>query len=66
MPYKVNAEKRRGAPRVTSPVTNGRRPDPVLRQRGSPTVWFAEEATAGLAGCAADHGRGQPYQTLTR
>ncbi len=46
MPHKLNAEKRRGAPRPKRRVTNWAEYDRALRQRGSLTVWFTEEAVA--------------------
>ena len=44
MPHKVNAAKRQGAPRAKRRVTNWKAYDAALRQRGSLTIWFTEEA----------------------
>ena len=44
MPHKVNAVKRQGAPRAKRRVTNWKAYDAALRQRGSLTIWFTEEA----------------------
>ena len=44
VPHKLNAEKRRGASRLKRRVTNWAEYDRALRQLGSLTVWFTEEA----------------------
>src|SRR5512134_1069825 len=44
MPYKANADRRHHIPRPKRRVTNWTEYDAALRQRGSLTVWFTEEA----------------------
>ena len=46
MPFKLNADRRHHIPKQTFKVTNWRDYDVSLRQRGSLTVWFTEEAIA--------------------
>ena len=46
MPFKANADRRHRIPRQRFRVTNWREYDASLRQRGSLTVWFTEEAIA--------------------
>jgi hypothetical protein len=47
MPFKANAARRHHIPRQTRKVTNWTAYNASLRQRGSLTLWFSEEATAG-------------------
>ena len=54
MPYKVNAAKRQGAPRAKRRVTNWKAYDAALRQRGSLTVWFTEDAIAVSVAAVSD------------
>jgi len=46
VPFKANADRRHRVPRQRFRVTNWREYDASLRQRGSLTVWFTEEAIA--------------------
>jgi hypothetical protein len=46
MPFKANAARRRHIPKQRYRVTNWAKYDAALRQRGSLTVWFTEEAIA--------------------
>ena len=46
VPFKANADRRHHIPRQKFKVTNWRAYDACLRQRGSLTVWFNEEAIA--------------------
>ena len=46
MPFKTNAARRRYIPKQRHRVTNWAEYDAALRQRGSLTVWFSEEAIA--------------------
>jgi hypothetical protein len=46
MPFKANAARRHRIPKQRYRVTNWAEYDTSLRQRGSPTVWFAAEAIA--------------------
>ena len=44
MPFKANADRRHRIPKQRYRVTNWAEYDAALRQRGSLTVWFSEEA----------------------
>ena len=44
MPFKLNQDRRRHIPRQKHRVTNSAAYDAALRQRGSLTVWFTDEA----------------------
>ena len=46
MPFKANADRRHHIPKQQDRVTNWSEYDAALRQRGSLTVWFSEEAIA--------------------
>jgi hypothetical protein len=46
VPFKANAAGRHNIPRQRHRVTNWPDYDAALRQRGSLTVWFTEEAIA--------------------
>src|SRR5215216_6466128 len=46
MPFKANAARRHHIPKQRHKVTNWAEYDAALRQRGSLTVWFSEEAIA--------------------
>ena len=46
MPFKANAARRHRIPKQRYRVTNWAQYDASLRQRGSLTVWFTEEAIA--------------------
>ena len=46
MPFKANAERRHHIPKQRHRVTNSAAYDAALRQRGSLTIWFTEEAIA--------------------
>src|SRR5215211_870035 len=46
MPFKANAARRHRIPKQQYRVTNWAEYDAALRQRGSLTVWFSEEAIA--------------------
>ena len=46
MPFKANATRRHRIPRQRHRVTNWADYDAALRQRGSLTVWFTQEAVA--------------------
>src|SRR4030081_3466855 len=52
MPFKANADRRHHIPKQQDRVTNWSEYDAALRQRGSLTVWFSEEAIAGWRGRA--------------
>src|SRR3982751_6775876 len=44
MPFKANADRRHHIPKQRRRITNWAEDDPALRQRGSLTVWFTQEA----------------------
>lgn len=46
LPFKANADRRHRIPKQRHRVTNWAEYDAALRQRGSLTVWFSEEAVA--------------------
>src|SRR5580704_2249441 len=46
MPYKINADRRHHIPKQRHRVTNWSEYDAALRQRGSLTIWFTDEAIA--------------------
>jgi len=46
VPFQLNRDRRRRIPRQKHKVTNWREYDASLRQRGSLTVWFTDEAIA--------------------
>jgi hypothetical protein len=46
MPFKANAARRHNIPKQKRKVTNWAAYDASLRQRGSLTVWFSDEAIA--------------------
>ncbi len=47
MPFKLNQDRRHHIPKQKLKVTNWREYDASLRQRGSLTVWFTDEAIEG-------------------
>jgi hypothetical protein len=47
LPFKLNHDRRHPISKQRRKVTNWRDYDASLRQRGSLTVWFTEEAIAG-------------------
>ncbi len=49
MPFKLNRDRRRHIPKQKRKVTNSAAYDASLRQRGSLTVWFTDEAVAAWA-----------------
>ncbi len=49
MPFKLNQDRRRHIPRARRRVTNWPAYEASLRQRGSLTVWFTDEAVAAWA-----------------
>jgi len=49
LPFKLNQDRRRHIPRQRHRVTNWPAYDASLRQRGSLTVWFTDDAIAGWA-----------------
>ena len=58
---KVNADRRHHIPRQQDRVTNWSEYDAGLRQRGSLTVWFSEEAIAAWRAEPRTTPGGQPH-----
>ena len=61
MPFKVNADRRHRIPKQRHRVTNRAEYDAALRQRGSLTVWFSEEAVAAWRAEPRATRGGQPW-----
>ena len=65
VPFKANAARRHHIPKQRHRVTNWAEYDAGLRQRGSLTVWFTEEAiTAWRAEPRTTRGGQPPYSAL--
>src|SRR4051812_5129530 len=61
VPFKLNQAGRRHIPRQKHKVTNWPAYDASLRQRGSLTVWFTDEAIAAWAAEPRTTRGGQPW-----
>jgi len=61
MPFKANAARRHHIPKQRRRVTNWAEYDAALRQRGSLTVWFTEEAVAAWHAEPRTTPGGQPH-----
>src|SRR3954464_11851775 len=61
MPFKANADRRHHIPKQRRRVTNWAEYDAALRQRGSLTVWFTEEAVAAGEAEPRTTPGGQPH-----
>ena len=61
MPFKANAVRRHRIPRQRHRVTNWAAYDAALRQRGSLTVWFTDEAVAAWRAEPRTTRGGQPW-----
>ena len=61
MPFKANADRRHHIPKQQDRVTNWSEYDAGLRQRGSLTVWFSEEAIAAWRAEPRTTRGGQPH-----
>src|SRR3982751_5890554 len=61
VPFKLNQDRRHHIPRQRHKVTNWPDYEASLRQRGSLTVWFTEEAIAAWAAEARTPRGGQPW-----
>jgi hypothetical protein len=61
VPFKANAAGRHHIPRQRHRVTNWPEYDAALRQRGSLTVWFTEEAIAAWRAEPQTTRVGQPH-----
>jgi hypothetical protein len=60
VPFKASADRRHHIPKQRHPVTNWRQDDAALRQRGSLTVCFTDEAIAGWRAQPRTTPGGQP------
>ena len=61
MPFKLNQDRRLHIPRQKHRVTNSAVYDAALRQRGSLTVWFTDEAIEGWRAAPRTILGGQPW-----
>ena len=61
MPFKANADRRHRIPRQRHRVTNWAEYDASLRQRGSLTVWFTDEAIRAWRAAPRTTRGGQPW-----
>src|SRR6476619_1716192 len=61
MPHKYNADRRHHIPRPKRRVTNWGEYNEGLRQRGSLTVWFTDDAIAAWKAAPRTTPGGQPY-----
>ena len=61
LPFKLNQDRRRHIPRQRRKVTNWPAYDASLRQRGSLTVWFTDEAIGAWAAEPRTTRSGQPW-----
>ena len=65
VPFKANADRRHHIPKQQDRLTNWSEYDAALRQRGSLTVWFSEEAIAAWRAEPRTTRGGQPlYSAL--
>ena len=64
MPFKLNQDRRHHIPRQQHKVTNWPAYDASLRQRGSLTVWFTDEAIAAWTAEPRTSRGGQPWYSL--
>ena len=61
VPFKLNQNRRHHVPRTRRRVTNWPAYDASLRQRGSLTVWFSDDAITGWAAAPRTTRSGQPW-----
>src|SRR5271163_94929 len=61
VPFKANADRRHHIPKQQDRLTNWSEYDAALRQRGSVTVWFSEEAIAAWRAEPRTTRGGQPH-----
>src|SRR5436305_13976114 len=61
VPFKLSRDRRHHIPRQRHKVANWREYDASLRQRGSLTVWFTDEAIAAWAAEPRTSRGGQPW-----
>ena len=63
MPFKANQDRRHRIPKQRHRVTNWAAYDAGLRQRGSLTVWFTDEAVAAWQAEPRTTPGGQPHHS---
>src|SRR5215203_5340310 len=63
MPFKANADRRHRIPEQRRRITNWAEYDASLRQRGSLTVWFTDEAIAAWKAEPRTTSGGQPHDS---
>ncbi len=61
LPFKLNQDRRHHIPRQQHKVTNWPAYDASLRQRGSLTVWFTDEAISAWVAAPRMMRGGQPW-----
>ncbi len=61
LPFKLNQDRRRHIPKQKRKVTNSAAYDAALRQRGSLTVWFTDEAIGAWRAAPRTTPGGQPW-----
>src|SRR3954452_18816681 len=61
LPFKLNQNRRHHIPKQKRKVMNWREYDASLRQRGSLTVWFSDEAIEGWRAAPRTTRGGQPW-----
>src|SRR3954449_6524785 len=61
LPFKLNQDRRHHIPKEKRKVTNWREYDASLRQRGSLTVWFTDEAVQAWRAAPRTIPGGQPW-----
>src|SRR5215203_176254 len=63
LPFKLNQDRRHHIPKQKRKVTNWRAYDASLRQRGSLTVWFTDEAVEAWKAEPRTTRGGQPHDS---
>src|SRR3954463_3947290 len=63
LPFKLNQDRRHHIPRQKHKATNSAAYDAALRQRGSLTVWFTDEAIEGWRAEPPTTPGGQPWDS---
>ena len=66
MPHKANAARRHCIPQPKRRVTNWSEYNDALRQRGSLTVWFTDEAIAAWKAAPRTTPGGQPHYGIVK
>ena len=61
MPFKLNQDRRHHIPKQKRKVTNSATYDAALRQRGSLTIWFTDDAIEGWRAQPRTTAGGQPW-----